>query len=116
MTKATDLAARAARISNRPSTAQTVGADQVSDENAGDTPPPRRQPRAAPRAKPVRVTTDLAPQSYRALLVYCSDMAEDLGLAKVPHVEVIRALVSELTANAELQATIRKAVTARLSK
>ncbi|MEB0288538.1 hypothetical protein QN355_18560 [Cryobacterium sp. 10S3] len=62
------------------------------------------------------MTTDLAPQSYRGLLAYSAGLAEDLGRAKVPHVEVIRALIAELNANPALQETIGKAVRTQLSK
>lgn len=115
MSKADDIKARAAALSNRRAPAAAPAAQDAPDVPAEAT-APRAPQRMAPRAKPVRVTTDLAPQSYRALLSYCAEMAEDLGRAKVPHVEVIRALISELNANPELQATIRQAVTKTLSK
>lgn len=115
MSKAEDIKARAALLATRKATTQPTFAAQDALD-AVETPPARAQQRSAPRAKPVRVTTDLAPQSYRALLAYCAEMAEGLGRAKVPHVEVIRALISELNANPELQATIRQAVTKQLSK
>lgn len=115
MSKADDIKARAAALSNRRAPAAAPAAQDAPDVAAEAT-APRASQRMAPRAKPVRVTTDLAPQSYRALLSYCAEMAEDLGRAKVPHVEVIRALISELNANPELQATIRQAVTKTLSK
>lgn len=114
MSKADDMKARAAALSNRR--APSAPAAQDAPDVAAEAPAPRVTQRSAPRAKPVRVTTDLAPQSYRGLLSYCAEMAEDLGRAKVPHVEVIRALISELNANPELQATIRQAVTKTLSK
>ena len=114
MTKASDLAARAARLSVRPATSRASGSDA---EDTGESEIPSKPlQRAAPRAKPVRVTTDLAPQSYRALLAYCAALAEDLGRAKVPNVEVIRALVNELSTDPKLQATIGQAVRAQLSK
>jgi hypothetical protein len=115
VSKADDMKARAAALSNRRASA-AAPAGQDAPDVAVEAPAPRAPQRLAPRAKPVRVTTDLAPQSYRALLSYCAEMAEDLGRAKVPHVEVIRALISELNANPELQATIRQAVTKSLSK
>lgn len=111
MSRADDIKARAAALSNR-----RAPAVQDAPDVAAGPPVTRATQNLAPRAKPVRVTTDLAPQSYRALLSYCAEMAEDLGRAKVPHVEVIRALISELNANPELQATIRQAVAKTFSK
>ncbi|MBG6059795.1 hypothetical protein RCH16_003157 [Cryobacterium sp. MP_M5] len=110
------MKARATALSKRRTATPPTLAEQDGPDNAAETPTARAPQRSAPRAKPVRVTTDLAPQSYRALLAYCAEMAEDLGRAKVPHVEVIRALISELNANTELQATVRQAVTKQLSK
>lgn len=115
ITKA-ELAARAARVSDRQPPSRSTEDHVVQDKPAGELHEIQSVRRAAPRAKPVRVTTDLAPQSYRALLAYSASLAEDLGRAKVPHVEVIRALVAELNADPALQATIGKAVRARLSK
>lgn len=105
MSKA-DIAARAARLGERK-------ASRAVEPTSGET-PVAREP--APRAKPVRVTTDLAPQSYRQLVAYCQRLAEELGRAKVPHVEVIRALVGELETDPELQATIATTVRNVLSK
>ena len=116
MSKAEDMKARAAGLATRKVTMQAAPVGQDEPGAVTETPSARAQQRSAPRAKPVRVTTDLAPQSYRALLAYCAEMAEGLGRAKVPHVEVIRALISELNANPELQATIRQKVTTQLSK
>lgn len=99
MSKA-DIAARAAKLGERKGS-------RAAEPTTDDTPVARVQ---APRAKPVRVTTDLAPQSYRQLVAYCQRLAEELGRAKVPHVEVIRALVGELETNPELQATIATTV------
>ncbi len=101
-----DIANRAAKLGERKGGRPT---EPETEET------PVAQPRTAPRAKPVRVTTDLAPQSYRALVSYCQDLAENLGRAKVPHVEVIRALVAQLEDDPALQATIGSAVRARLS-
>ena len=116
MSKVEDMKARAAALANRKTTTQSAQVSQDAPDVVAETPAARAPQRSAPRAKPVRVTTDLAPQSYRALLAYCAEMAEDLGRAKVPHVEVIRALISELNANPDLQATVRQAVTKQLSK
>ena len=113
MTSKAELAARAARLSERQPASRPADA---AAEPPGESQAVKPLHRAAPRAKPVRVTTDLAPQSYRGLLAYSAGLAEDLGRAKVPHVEVIRALIAELQTNPALQETISKAVRAQLSK
>lgn len=93
-----DVAARARRVAAGPAAA---GAPAATD---------------APRARPVRITADLAPQSYRALISYCSSLAEELGEARVPHVAVLRALVAQLETDTDLQATIAERVGTELRK
>lgn len=117
MTSKTELAARAARLSGRqPANRSADAAAEPAAEPVGESQAVKSVHRSAPRAKPVRVTTDLAPQSYRGLLAYSAGLAEQLGRAKVPHVEVIRALIAELNTNPALQETIGKAIRAQLSK
>lgn len=101
-----NIAARAAKLGERKGgrSAET-GAQEPSGARAT----------VVPRAKPVRVTTDLAPRSYRALVAYCQALAETLGRAKVPHVEVMRALVDQLETDPELQAAIEETLRVRLS-
>lgn len=99
MSKATDIAARAAKLSERRPGRETT--------------PTRAAP---PRAKPIRVTTDLSPQDYRHLVAYCADLAEHLGQAKVPHTEVIRALINRLEQDSSLRETITDDIKAKLSK
>jgi len=94
-----DIAARAAKLSERRPGRETTPARAT-----------------LPRAKPIRVTTDLSPQDYRHLVAYCADLAEHLGRAKVPHTEVIRALVSRLEQDPSLRETITGELKARLSK
>ena len=113
MTSKAELVARAARLAERQPPSRPADA---SAEPAGESQAIKPAHRPAPRAKPVRVTTDLAPQSYRGLLAYSAGLAEELGRAKVPHVEVIRALITELNTNPALQETIGKAVRAQLSR
>lgn len=48
------------------------------------------------RTKPVRITTDLAPNEYRNLVACCSALANELGRARVSHSEVIRGLIALL--------------------
>lgn len=115
MSKQSDLAARAAKLTTRTAAGRPPAAEEPGRGDVAEVAPKRPAARAVPRAKPVRVSADLAPQDYRALLAYSAAMAEELGRAKVAHVLVIRALVSELNANPELQRTIRQAVATQLS-
>lgn len=101
-----DLKARAAKAAQRPT--------RTAESKPTETPPKRAAP--TPRAKPVRVTTDLDPQRYRELLTYSADLAENLGRARVPHTEVIRALIDQLQTDPALQSSIADSVAARLSK
>ena len=94
--KKEEMAARAARLSERR---PTEAADTTNQ-------PQRQEPVPVPRAKPVRLTIDVAPQSYRGLVTYCAELAETLGRAKVSHAEVIRALISTLAADETLQSVI----------
>lgn len=87
------LAAQAARV-NRPRPERNESTAVQS------------RPATPPRTKPVRVTADLAPQSYRGLVAFCTDLAGQLGRAKVPLVEVIRALVDQLDDDPQLRSQI----------
>lgn len=106
MTPANDFASRAARLTKpatkKPATTTPAGEGPAEQAPASATPPRR----AAPRSKPVRVSADLPPQTYRALVTYCTDSAEQIGRTKVSHVEVLRALVVELDKNPDLRRTI----------
>lgn len=84
MTK-TDIAARAAQLAARRSHTD------VSIQSGPDT-----ERKGLPRVKPIRITTDLDPQSYRRLVAYCAQLAERAGLARVAHTSVVRALVEQL--------------------
>lgn len=64
-------------------------------------------PAAAPRAKPVRLSVDLAPAAYRGLIDYCHQSAEELGVARVNGVDVLRALLAELADDENLAARVR---------
>src|SRR5690625_6614994 len=50
----------------------------------------------APRAKPVRLTSTLEPQTYRQLTGFCAEAADAIGAARVPHAAVVRALIARL--------------------
>lgn len=73
----------------------------------------REPSRSAPAAKdkavrttPVRITTDLGPQLYKELTEFSQEAAISAGRARVPHSEVIRALIQQLRDDAELRNTI----------
>lgn len=67
---------------------------------------------SAPRAKPVRLSVDLAPAAYRRLIDYCHQTAEELGVARVNGVDVLRALLAELADDQDLAARVRGRVAA----
>ena len=117
MSKATDLAARAARLAERSETKREDMTEPESSTVEAQAPDraPRATRRATPRATPVRVTADLAPQSYRALIAYSAELAERFGRAKVPHVEIIRALVDRLEGDPALREAISEDVRMRIS-
>jgi hypothetical protein len=107
MTKADELRARANRVSSRtPSRGEAGAGDQPTET-------PVRKP-APIRAAPVRITADLPPVIYRALIDYPSNTAATLGRAKIAHVQVVRALVAELADDADLQSRIADRVRQQL--
>lgn len=71
---------------------------------------------AVVRTKPVRVTADLSPSMYRALSKLAVEAAASLGRARLPQVEVIRALVRLASSETPLGQQIRTAVTEELSR
>lgn len=88
MSRPNDLAARAAKLSTRQ--------PQKAARAAAAEPAPATKPAAAPRVKPVRLSLDLAPQSYRSLKLICDELAVELGRARVTQSEVMRAMVTLL--------------------
>jgi len=105
MSKAEDeLTARATRAAKRGSSEPAA--------DAAATPPAAP---SAPRSRPARLTLDLAPVQHRALTVWCSDTAYELGLTKVPATSVLRLLVGQLTSDPELAARIRALIPGELA-
>lgn len=94
-----DLAARAADAAQRGAESQ---------------PAPRRAG-TVPRSVPVRITTDLSPLSYRELVSFAAELAQELGVARVTHSDVIRSLVDMLQ-DPEIAAHISESVATRFSK
>jgi hypothetical protein len=104
MSKVTDLTARAARLTGKP-------ADDVQDGG-------EERAATAPRAKDIRMTVDLSPGLYRKVWAYPEDMdlPAQTGRARIPIVEVFRALVEELAVNQELRKAVAKRIRANVSK
>jgi len=109
MSKADEIRARAARATQRT---RPVAEDSETASGPVRSSPPARP--ATVRAKPVRITADLPPQVYRGLIAYAASLATTQGRARVAHVHVIRALVSELAENEDLQAAIAQRVESQL--
>ncbi len=97
MSSKSDLAARAQRLRQRREPAVETAAAK------GDRTAPDNRTAAVPRVKPVRVTTDLPPQTHRALTAMSVDLAQQLGVARVPHSDIVRALLAELETDPQLQ-------------
>lgn len=109
MSKADEMRARAARAGQRAATPPPPVLEEapIKEPSAATTP-------SVVRSTPVRITADLPPQSYRSLVDYSAALANRLGRARVPHVNVIRALVVELSQDDELQQRIAKRVAQQL--
>lgn len=82
-------------------------ASRSTSTTAESGPAPTATATAAPRAKPVRLSVDLAPAAYRGLIDYCHQSAEELGVARVNGVDVLRALLAELAYDGDLAARVR---------
>jgi hypothetical protein len=96
MSRTAELEARAAALSTKPGPAK----------------PP------APRARPVKMTVDLAPDLWRVLKDYPEQMhlPDATGLARVPAVEVVRALIRELEQSPELREAVAQRVREAVKK
>lgn len=64
----------------------------------------------AVRTTPVRITTDLGPQLYKELTEFSQEAAIASGRARVPHSEVVRALIQQLQDDPGLRQTITTAL------
>lgn len=99
--KKPDLAARAADVAAR----RTASSAAVT---------PTAPPVDVVRTKPVRLSTDLAPVSYRFLTGYASDVATHAGRARIAHSDIIRALITELEHDPQLRARITDTIANQL--
>jgi hypothetical protein len=104
MSKAEEMRARAARVAQRSGQAAAPGSEAANQLTPTPMPPAPKP--AVVRSKPVRITADLPPQSYRSLIDFAASLATRFGRARLPHVNVIRALVLELEEDQALQERI----------
>lgn len=102
MSKTTDLAARAARLAGKP-----------ADKDAGE-----ERSASAPRTKDIRMTVDMAPALYQKIWAFPVEMnlPQQTGKARIPIVEVFRALVEELAVNEDLRKAVAKRVRTNVAK
>ena len=84
-----DLAGRIEQAAARPATASTSAAEP------------------APRAKPVRLSLDLAPAAYRELQEFCAAAAVALERPRVAGADVLRSLLAELREDNDLAARVQ---------
>lgn len=113
MSKADELRARAARAGQRKPSPPT---DSTPDGETADVPSAPSGPRSVVRSTPVRITADLPPQDYRALVDFAGQLASQLGRARVPHVAIVRSLVVMLAQDEELQARVAAHVARQLNE
>lgn len=123
MSKAEELAAKAARIRERQTAPrpavsasmepQNSGASEpapASSDDAGATTNAResRTDASSPtvRVRPVRLTVDVTPADHAALARWCLDAAGELGLARVAGQELVRSLLRRALEDQTLRAQI----------
>ncbi len=84
--------------------AQAAHARARQSAEAAELPPP-----AAPviRQKPVRKTVDLPPERNTQLANWCTESAQQLGVARVTSQDVLAALVARLLADPALTRVLR---------
>lgn len=71
---------------------------------------------ATPRQAPVKMTATLEPQPYRRLVSYAISLAGELGVTRVTHADLFRALVAELDDNPELQDRIKARIARQMAE
>lgn len=109
-----DLSQRRTKVDVKP--APDLNVDPI-DLAPAPQPSPNAQAmiQSKPR-KPVRITTDISPQAYRALTAFSAELAAQLGRPKIAHTEVVRALLAHLEDDPGLRITIAARVTENIRK
>ena len=107
------MAQKSTRLASRIDLNQTNRKTTATGPKQTATPP---ESNGAVRTKPVRVTSDLSPVQYRELSVFCHQLAVEIGRARVPQVEVHRALLDELRDDVDLALRVRARVADQLSQ
>lgn len=79
-------------------------------EPEGEQQPARVEPTTTGRTKEVRLSVALAPGPYHQLVTYTNTLAMALGLPRIAHVKIIRALLEELQNDTELQEKVKQRV------
>lgn len=87
---------------------------QMEQAAARPTPPPAAgaSGSSAPRAKPVRLSLDLAPAAYRELQEFCTATAVALERPRVAGADVLRSLLAELVGDKALAARVQSRLAA----
>jgi DNA invertase Pin-like site-specific DNA recombinase len=86
--------------------AQAERIKQAQQQGSEEHRPARRS--APPvRTAPVRRTVDLSPAHHAELVVWCTETARQLGLARVTGQDVLRALVARVLTDETLARKIR---------
>lgn len=92
-------------MTTRPRRDLTKQMEQAAARPATAT--PAAGPAPAPRAKPVRLSLDLAPAAYRELQEFCTAAAVALERPRVAGADVLRSLLAELTEDEALAARVQ---------
>ncbi len=81
--------------------------EQAASRPSSTSASPTRSAGPAPRAKPVRLSVDLAPAAYRELQEFCTAAAVALEQPRVAGVDVLRSLLAELAEDQDLAARVQ---------
>lgn len=110
MSRAEDLAAKAARLRARAEQAPPPAAGaQFADAVTSPTSPEvsrsvaTEHSPARVRTRPVRLTVDVSPSEHAALGQLALDAAAELGLARVHGQEIVRALIRRLLVDPQVR-------------
>lgn len=106
MSKSNDLRNRVKSTSTAKQGAAEETADQPAAAAESAAKPSASESAAPVRIKPVRITADLSPQAYRRLSTRSAEVAAELGRAKVPLVDILRALVDRLDTDPDMRADV----------